>query len=160
MNEAEVQAGLSQTPNYRYAERVGDQLFVAGQVPQDGSAAIVGAGDPATQAVACLDNLATVIDVHGLTIDDIRRLVVYVVGGEEDLTGAWAAVVGWFGGSVPPATLLGVNQLGYRNQMVEIDATVITTDPPSAQPATGGEQIAAAARSSHELDSTFGVRGA
>ena len=35
MNEAELEAGLAETPRYRYAERVGKQLFVAGQVPHD-----------------------------------------------------------------------------------------------------------------------------
>lgn len=127
MNEAELDAGLPQTPGYRYAERVGDELFVAGQVPQDSSGAITGLGDPAVQAVACLDNLATVVESNGFTTDDVRRLVVYVVGPQENLTGAWTAVVDWFDGSVPPATLLGVSRLGYGDQVVEIDARVVRT---------------------------------
>jgi hypothetical protein len=31
VNEAEIAAGLPATPQYQYAQRVGDQLFVAGQ---------------------------------------------------------------------------------------------------------------------------------
>ncbi len=134
MNHDELEAGLPQTPGYRYAVQVGDELFVAGQVPQDGSGAITAVGDPAGQAVACLDNLATVLAVHGFTVAEVRRLVVYVVGGQQDLTSAWSAVVGWFDGPVPPATLLGVNRLGYPDQAVEIDATVVRTPGPSSVP--------------------------
>lgn len=32
MNEAELDSGLPQTPGYRYAQLVADELFVAGQV--------------------------------------------------------------------------------------------------------------------------------
>lgn len=130
MNEAEQDAGLPQTPGYRYAELLGDELFLAGQVPQDRSGAIVSAGDPAGQAAVCLDNMATVVDVNDFTIGDVRRLVIYVVGGQENLTAAWAGVVDWFDDSVPPATLLGVNRLGYPEQIVEIDATVVRTPRP------------------------------
>ena len=52
----------------------------------------------------------------------IRRLVVYVVGG--DTAGAWRAVRDRFDGDVPPATLLGIERLGHDGQLVEIDATV------------------------------------
>ncbi len=122
---AERAAGLATTPGYRYADRVGHQLFVAGQVPLDHEGDLVGVGDPAAQAGSCLDNLRTLLDVHGFDIADIRQLTVYVVGEHQNLLDTWAAVTDWFTGPVPPATLLGVNLLGYRDQLVEIDATVI-----------------------------------
>ncbi len=133
MNEFETAAGLPDTPGYRYAEVVGRELFVAGQVPQDESGSIVAVGDPAAQAEACLNNLATIAGVHGFGIDDVRRLVVYVVGDHSNLALAWSAVVEWFGGSVPPATLLGVAGLGYQEQLVEVDARVLR-DPPGPEP--------------------------
>lgn len=130
MNDAELAAGLAQTPGYRYAEQVGDELFVAGQVPQDRSGSIVAVGDPAAQAIACLDNLATVLEVNRFAIADIRRLVVYVVGDQGDLSDAWSAVVDWFEDAVPPATLLGVARLGYPDQAVEIDVRVVRASTP------------------------------
>jgi enamine deaminase RidA (YjgF/YER057c/UK114 family) len=83
----------------------------------------VGVGDAAAQATACLDNLATLLDVHGFERGDVRRLVIYVVGEHANLSVAWRAVTAWWG-EVPPATLLGVSLLGYPDQLVEIDATV------------------------------------
>jgi enamine deaminase RidA (YjgF/YER057c/UK114 family) len=121
----EVAAGLSPPPGYRYAERVGDQLLVAGQVPLDSTGTLVGPGDPARQATACLDNLRTLVGVHGFSIDDVRRLTIYVVGEHDHLLAAWGAASTWFGRELPPATLLGVHLLGYPDQLVEVDAVVI-----------------------------------
>lgn len=129
-NAAEVAAGLAPTPGYRYAERVGDRLFVAGQVPHDADGRLVGAGDPAAQATACLRNLGILLSVHGMTTEHVRRLVVHVVGDRADLATAWRSVVAWFDGSVPPATLLGVPVLGHTDQLVEIDATVVGDGAP------------------------------
>lgn len=126
MNEAEHEAGLAPTPGYRYAEVVGNQLFVAGQVPLDGDGDLLAAGDPAGQAVACLQNLQALIAVNGFELSDIRHLTVHVVGRHQNLLDAWQAVTGWFAeAGVPPATLLGAHLLGYAHQLVEIDATIV-----------------------------------
>lgn len=125
MNKAEIAAGLAPTPGYRYAENVNDQLFVAGQVPQDADGQLVGLGDPYTQAHQCLANLQKLLATHDYSEKDIRQLVIYVVGERAHLVQAWDAVKAWFNENVPPATLLGVTTLGHEGQLVEIDATVI-----------------------------------
>lgn len=125
MNEEEVAAGLAPTPGYRYADVVGDQLFVAGQVPHDGDGVLVGPGDPPVQAVACLDNLRRLVELHGFGLEDVRHLTIHVVGEGEALGTAWGAVTRWFAGEVPPATLLGSHLLGHAGQLVEVDATVV-----------------------------------
>lgn len=128
MNDQEYQAGLPETPGYRYAKRVGQQLFVSGQVPNDAQGRIVADGDANQQATQCLLNLQTLLQVHGFDPSDIQQLVVYVVGDREQLSHAWEAVRQYFPQGVPPATLLGVNTLGYAQQIVEIDATIIKSD--------------------------------
>ena len=125
MNEAEREAGLAVTPGYRYAEKVGTQLFVAGQVPHNADGRLIGADDPYAQSHQCLDNLLKLLAVYDYSVADIRRLVVYVVGPHTNLTQAWTAVTEKFNDGVPPATLLGVTTLGHEGQLVEIDATVI-----------------------------------
>ena len=125
MNEAELAASLPSTAQYHYAQRVGNQLFVAGQVPHDLHGNVVGFDDPGAQALQCLSNLNTVMAVHGFSSSDVRQLIVYVVGGQANLSAAWQTVANAFGGQVPPATLLGVACLGYAGQLVEIHATVL-----------------------------------
>ena len=124
MNESELSAGLAQTSNYRYADRVGGRLFVAGQVPRDAGGDLVAPGDPATQAAQCLANLFTLVDLHGFTRDDIHQLTIYVVGPHANLITAWGVVRSAFDDNEPPATLLGVTILGYVDQVVEIDAVI------------------------------------
>jgi enamine deaminase RidA (YjgF/YER057c/UK114 family) len=123
-NDKELAAGLAATPGYRYADPVGDELFVAGQVPLDGDGNLTGRDDPAAQARACLDNLRTLVSVHEFGIGDVRHLTIYVVGEHRHLLEAWRAITEWFAAPVPPATLLGVNLLGHSDQLVEIDATI------------------------------------
>jgi enamine deaminase RidA (YjgF/YER057c/UK114 family) len=130
VNEIEIAAGLPPAPQYRYAQRVGDQLFVAGQVPLDAGGRLVGRDDPRAQALQCLNNLKLLLGAHGFAVTDVRRLVVHVVGDAAALKSAWAAVSEWFSGDVPPATLLGAARLGHADQSVEIDATVVKHDPP------------------------------
>lgn len=125
MNELERAAGLPTTAQYLYAERVGNQLFVAGQVPHDSQGRVVGVDDPHAQALQCLSNLKALLGVHGFATSDVRQLVVYVVGGQANLSAAWKAIADSFGGQAPPATLLGVAGLGYAGQLVEVDATVL-----------------------------------
>jgi enamine deaminase RidA (YjgF/YER057c/UK114 family) len=124
MNEGEIEAGLAQTSNYRYADRVGSRLFVAGQVPVDAHRNVVGIDDPAAQARQCLTNLVTLIAHHGFSGDDIHQLTVYVVGQHDNLIVAWGEVKSFFESNVPPATLLGVTVLGFVDQLVEIDAVI------------------------------------
>ncbi len=147
MNEDELAAGLAETPGYRYAELEGDQLFVAGQVPLDSSGNLIGTDDAAVQATACLDNLRTLLSLHDFKVDDVRRLVVYVVGGHQNLADAWAAATGWFPNEVPPATLLGVNLLGHAGQLVEVDR--VDNGPVCGRPSsrsTSAERLGSSAR--------------
>ena len=124
MNQREVAAGLPPTVNYRYADHVDGELFVAGQVPHNSDGELLGPSDPALQTTTCLNNLRALMDLHGFSIDELRHLTVYVVGDREALRSSWVAVQAWFGNDVPPATLLGVSLLGHDGQLVEVDARI------------------------------------
>lgn len=132
MNRKEIAAGLPKTAGYRYAKRAGEQLYISGQVPHDASGEIVGEKDCYLQAEQCLVNLGLLLRCHGFENDDIQHLTIYVVGSHDNLTDAWRAVEDAFADGVPPATLLGVACLGYAEQRVEIDATVVKSSPNNA----------------------------
>ncbi len=125
MNKIEMQAGLPKTAGYLYAKQIGNQLHIAGQVPNDTAGEIVGDGDPFRQAEQCLSNLELLLKSYNFKKDDIQHLTIYVVGNQENLTNAWRAIKAVFPNGVPPSTLLGVALLGYEGQLVEIDATII-----------------------------------
>jgi enamine deaminase RidA (YjgF/YER057c/UK114 family) len=125
MNDAEIKSGLAPTPGYRYAKVTGNQLHVAGQVPQDSDGNIVGIDDPYTQASQCLKNLKILLSCYDFFERDIQHLTIYVVGPSENLRTAWKAVMEEFSNDVPPGSLIGVSVLGHEKQLVEIDARII-----------------------------------
>jgi enamine deaminase RidA (YjgF/YER057c/UK114 family) len=49
------------------------------------------------------------------------RTTVYVVGDRDQLAQVWSVVADRLAPHRPPSTLLGVNLLGYPDQLVEID---------------------------------------
>ena len=124
MNEAELAAGMAETPSYRYADVVGNRLYLAGQVPLLADGKLVGPQDVTAQTEQCLTNLFTLVSANEFDREDIHQLTIYVVGRHQNLIDAWHAVTKGFDNNVPPATLLGVTVLGYEDQLVEIDAQV------------------------------------
>jgi hypothetical protein len=80
---------------------------------------------PVQVILPCLVGENLFHSVSSRQVSDIRQLVVYVIGNQASLSVAWSAVAEWFGGQVPPATLLGVAGLGYAGQLVAIDTTII-----------------------------------
>jgi enamine deaminase RidA (YjgF/YER057c/UK114 family) len=111
-------------PGYRFADVVGNRLYIAGQVPVDESEQVVAVSDPAAQCKQCLRNLQAVVERNGFSVSDIHQLTIYVVGDLAALHAAWGEVMVFFDRNVPPATLLGVSLLGYPNQLVELDARI------------------------------------
>lgn len=101
----------------------GELLFCSGQIPLDpASGEIVGA-TAAEQARRCLENLSTVCDAAGTTLERALRMTVYMTDLAE--FAAVNEVYGsFFAGSEPPARVaIGVAALP-RGAQVEIDAIV------------------------------------
>ncbi|GAB3247968.1 RidA family protein [Arthrobacter pigmenti] len=118
---------LSDAVEYAYAASVpGDAqlIFLAGACPlnQDGSTA--GVGDYAAQAAKAVENMRTALEVSGADLDDVVQTRVLVASSNQaDLVIAWEVVRDAFGDHDVPSTLMGVTVLGYRDQLVEIEAT-------------------------------------
>ena len=125
MNELERKAGMPETPGYAYARRDGNRLYVAGQLPINAEGDITGKNDAYAQAKQCLANLAAVLGCYDFNLNDVHQMTIYVAGDREALTEAWRSVREQFADAVPPAALIGVALLGYDEQLVEIDATVV-----------------------------------
>ena len=107
---------------YSHAVKAGDLLFCSGQVALDpGSGDLVG-DTPAEQAERCLQNLQTVCEAAGTSLDRAIRCTVYLtdMGAFTDVN----EVYGRFFGDEPPARVaFGVAALPKGGQ-VEIDAVV------------------------------------
>ena len=70
-----------------------------------------------------MENLETALRAAGAELRDVAKTTVYVASDRQgDLVAAWEVVRERFGDHDPPSTLLGVATLGYRDQLVEVEA--------------------------------------
>src|ERR1700722_8308447 len=122
-------ATLSGVAEYAYAATAPAEsrlIFLAGACPlnDDGSTAAV--GDYPGQAAKAFENLRTALADAGAAVTAAG------VGSppprQEDLVAAWQVVRDSFGPHDVPSTLLGVTVLGYRDQLVEIEAVAAVLD--------------------------------
>jgi enamine deaminase RidA (YjgF/YER057c/UK114 family) len=98
-------------------------IITAGACPLDESGAIVEVGDVAGQAERAMTNLRIALQTAQADLPDVVKSTVYVASQRrEDLLAAWEVVRRHFGDHDPPSTLLGVAVLGYRDQLVEVEA--------------------------------------
>jgi enamine deaminase RidA (YjgF/YER057c/UK114 family) len=121
---------LSDRAPYAYAavaEGAFRSVFTAGACPLDEHGHTVAPGDVAGQAEQVMANLRTALAAANANLTDVVKTTVYVATGrQEDLVAAWEVVHRHFGDHDAPSTLLGVSVLGYRDQLVEVEAIAAT----------------------------------
>jgi enamine deaminase RidA (YjgF/YER057c/UK114 family) len=121
-------AGLAQAP-YAYAAVAGGTVFTAGACPLDAGGRTVAVGDVGGQAEQVMANLVAALAASGAALTDVVKTTVYVATHDQaDLLAAWDVVARWFGDHDAPSTLLGVSVLGYRDQLVEVEAVAVLRD--------------------------------
>lgn len=119
--------GLHATPGYHHVTLVqADTLvYLAGQCPLQPSGELA-AGGLEGQTAQVITNILTALKSAGATPEDVVRTVIYVASPErEQLSAVWTQLNA---SPLAPAfttasTLLGVAQLGFPGQLVEIDVT-------------------------------------
>ena len=105
-------------------------VFLAGQCPLDERGQLVGPGDLRMQVEQVIRNIATALSSVNATPNDVVRTVIYVVStNRDDLSLVWTTLQNSAIATAmsTASTLLGVSQLGYPGQLVEIDVTAILT---------------------------------
>jgi enamine deaminase RidA (YjgF/YER057c/UK114 family) len=101
-------------------------VWTAGAVPLDASGDLVGPGDHRAQARQVLDNLLVALREAGADPEQVVKTTVYVVGDQPALVTVWDMVRKHpIGAARPASTLLGVERLGYRGQLVEVEAVAV-----------------------------------
>ncbi|MDT6983280.1 RidA family protein [Streptomyces lusitanus] len=119
---------LHATPGYHHITVVeaGRTAYLAGQVPLDPAGELVGPGDLDAQIDQVAANALAALNAVGAGPEHVVRSVIYVVcAGEPVLGAAWrslnSSVIG--PAFTTASTLLGVTQLGFSGQLVEVDLT-------------------------------------
>jgi enamine deaminase RidA (YjgF/YER057c/UK114 family) len=120
---------LHETPGYHHVTVVetGRTAYLAGQCPLDRNGDLVGSGSLETQVDQVAANAFTALTAVSAQPHHVVRSVIYVRSDDRDaLAAAWRRLTD---SAIGPAfttasTLLGVAQLGFPGQLVEVDLTV------------------------------------
>ena len=110
--------------NYSHVTRVGNTLYISGQLGLDADGNLVGQGDAAAQAEQCYKNIQAIIEHFGGTMDDVVKITQYItdlayrplVAGPRD---TYLSTPG------PASTLVVVKGLAAPDYLVEIEALAI-----------------------------------
>lgn len=105
---------------FAHATRLGDLVFVTGQMPTDPATGALVAGGVVEQAEQVRANLAAVLAQVGMTFEDALQVRVYLRHFEEDFEAFNAAYRTWFTGPLPARTTVGVTGLAV-GAVVEVD---------------------------------------
>ncbi|MEV4429700.1 Rid family hydrolase [Streptomyces sp. NPDC049602] len=124
---------LHETPGYHHITVVetGRTAYLAGQCPLDQSGSLVGPDSLEVQVDQVVLNALAALVAVNTQPQHVVRSVVYVRSDDrEDLGLAWHRLAA---SALGPAftsasTLLGVTQLGFAGQLVEVDLTVALPD--------------------------------
>ena len=108
--------------------RVGGTIHVSGQVALGPHGEIVGPGDPIAQAEQAFANLTAVLAMGGAGLDDVVKLVCYLVDAAD--FGGYAEVKNrLFAEDVPPAsTTVVVAGLLIPGLLLEIEVVAVVDD--------------------------------
>ena len=100
-------------------------MFTAGAVPVDADGELVGREDAAARTRQVIANLLEQLAAGGASAADVAKTTVYVVADDPALLSTVWDVVRESALAGAPSTLLGVSALGYRGQLVEIEAVAV-----------------------------------
>ena len=105
---------------YSPALRVGDLLFMSGQIPIDPATGQMVAGDVATQARRSKDNLGALLAAAGLTFAQVVRTTVFLAD-MNDFAAVNEVYASYFAAPHPARATVQVARLP-RDARIEIDA--------------------------------------
>jgi enamine deaminase RidA (YjgF/YER057c/UK114 family) len=103
----------------------GDTVYLRGQIGQDlDTSASVGIGDVEAQAEQAMANIATLLAEAGSRLEDIVKVVVYLVDPRYREP-VYRVMGRWLKGVHPVSTGIVVSSLARPEWLVEIDATAV-----------------------------------
>ena len=106
---------------YSKALKVGDTIYISGQVSHDDEGKIVGRGDMEAQMRQAYANIQKMLEQYGATMDNVIDEVLFVT----DMNTAFAAAVKcrqevFSGQPVVASTIVQIQRLAFPDLMIEI----------------------------------------
>jgi enamine deaminase RidA (YjgF/YER057c/UK114 family) len=126
--------GAKVYPGMSHAVRVGDLMFLSGQVSVDAGGTLVGEGDPLAQVRQCFHNIEALLRAGGGGLDSVVKLTCYLA--DAGTYPVYASVKAELFARRPPVgTVVIVGALLDPRFLLEIEATAVL-DESSTLPST------------------------
>lgn len=114
--------GLAAPPTYTQVVKVGNTIYIAGQVAQDERGQLVGAGDFVAQANQIFENLGKALKAAGADFRNLVKITVFVTDPRyrealREVRDKYLA-----GDALPASTLVVVAGLALPEYLLEIEA--------------------------------------
>ncbi len=85
----------------------------------------MGKGDIRAQTTQTMENVKTVLEAAGATIDDVVKVTVYVTNVKEQLAAIHEVRAQYFKTDYPASTLVEVKSLVSEDLLIEIEAIAV-----------------------------------
>jgi reactive intermediate/imine deaminase len=113
--------GLNKPTTYSHVVKVGNLLFISGQVAFDSAGNLVGDNDMKAQVRQVLENLKTALASQKADFSNVVKINTFTTDVEAFL-GAAEVRAEYFKGNPPASTLVQITKLARPGLMVEIEA--------------------------------------
>ena len=111
-------------PRYTHGWRVGNTVYVAGQLALDKGGKLVGANDIGAQTRQIFQNMRRILEAGGASLRDVVKVTVFVT----DIRyrdGYGEARLEFFPANPPASTLVQVAGLAIPGALIEIEAVAV-----------------------------------
>ena len=119
--------GMNQPTAYSHLVKVGNLMFLAGQVALDGEGNVVGAGDMKAQLRQVLENMKSVLASQGADFSNVVKTNIFTTDIEA-FRGAASVRREYFGDHPPASTLVQIERLARPVFLVEIEAIAVAPE--------------------------------
>lgn len=110
---------------YANGVRVGERVWIAGQIARDSAGTLIGVGDVEAQAVQCYENVRAVVEAAGGTMADVVRCTVYITDRAHRMTVNEVRGRYFQPPHLPTGMLLIVAGLPLPEYLIEIEAEAV-----------------------------------
>ncbi len=114
---------------YSQAIKSGELIHVSGQLSLDAAGEFLYADDFAAQLKQTYANTDKVLNHYGVTRKQVVSQVLYVVDLRQNAAATAVGNLAYFGDHRPASTVLGVTELTFPGQVIEISYVVDTKLP-------------------------------
>ena len=118
-----VPEGIAANPAFSPGVRVGEFLFISGQVAQDGNGNTVGVGDCAAQTRQVMSRIQTIVQAAGATLQDVVKITTFLIN-IDDYPAFSQVRSATFPTSPPASSTVIVAGLVRPDFLVEVEAVV------------------------------------